>query len=235
MILGVCAVTPGAISRAQAPSTPGQILSAKGVLNTASGLRNAIQDPRPEVRGLAANEVARRNDRESIPSIVNALARSSNSLERENLAQALLTFGDPAGKAGMESVCEDRSAREDLRMIASIQLFDAGDDGCVNGVIDVLSSTSDHSIRSSAMDLLIKARPPLSSEQRALLAAGLRNSLKDRLPAIRKKASGCIASFDVRDAKESLEDAMARETDSPALTKMQGDLRTLESADHRTH
>ncbi|MBB5316854.1 hypothetical protein [Tunturibacter empetritectus] len=118
-------------------------------------------------------------------------------------------------------------------MIASIQLFDAGDDGCVNGVIDVLSSTSDHSIRSSAMDFLTKAKTSISSEQRTLLAVGLRNSLKDQIPAIRKQASGCIAFFEVRDAKESLEDAIGKETDSSTLTKMRGDLRTLESTDHK--
>jgi len=147
MLFAFSWVSRGSAS-AQAPPTPEQILASKGISTSSlTSLRQALQDPRPDVRGLAAFELADKKDKESIPLIKEALAKASTALEKQNLAGALIMLRDPQGNTAMKEVCEDETVREDSRVIGANQLWDAGDPGCMVAVIKILSSTDDHSVK----------------------------------------------------------------------------------------
>lgn len=214
---------------AQAPPTFEQALKAKGIQTSLMSLRNALRDPRPEVRGLAASMLAEKKDTDSIPLIVHALSKASSPLEKENLAQALLTLGDAPGHSAIREVCEDEKAGEDLRLIAAGQLAETGDKSCVKPVVEVLLHTTDHSMRQGAMEFL-KRDEEVPSSLMHDLQAGLERALRDEIPSNRQLASECILLFKISSAGDSLRKAIAVEKDPATRLRMKTDLRKLESS-----
>jgi HEAT repeat protein len=211
----------------QQPPSLEEALKAKGVGLSVESLRTALQDPRPEVRSLAAGELAEKKDTASLPLIRSALAKAGTPLERLNLAEALVTLGDPEGNIALRNVCEDQNLREDSRLIAANQLFQAGDDGCISAVVHILVSTNQSAIRLSAQDFL-KQEKTVPSVLIPNLQVGLKRSLLDGVPEIRRSASMLIARFGLKSLMAPLKKAFSIERDPSTRSQMQADLLQLE-------
>jgi HEAT repeat protein len=228
-VLLAFAIGSGLFGLAQAPPTGEQVLASKGISTSSlTSLRQALQDPRPDVRGLAAGELADKKDKESIPLIKQVLAKASSAEEKQNLAQALITLGDPEGNAALKKVCEDETVREDSRIIAASSLVDAGDPGCLDVVVKILTSTDSDAIKQSTMYLL-KRGPSVRADLLPDLQQGLEKALKDEVPGNRQLASECLAKFKMNSAIDSLKIAIAIEKDPDIRSQMEENLRKLES------
>jgi HEAT repeat protein len=230
-LMVVSLVSSGHRLIAQAPPTVEQALQAKGIQTSVMSLRKALRDPRPEVRGLAAAMLAEDKDKNSVPAIHQALMNASSALEKESLAQALVTLGDPEGNIAMQEICQDKKAREDLRLVVASQLADTGDNACVGSVVEILSSTNDHSVRQTAMQFL-KQHQEVPPNMEHDLQSGLESALQDEIPSNRQTASECILLFRLSSASDSLRKAMNAEKDSATRLHMQSDLSKLESSRH---
>lgn len=149
---------------AQAPPTIDQALQAKGIQLTETALRAALQDPRIEVRGLAAGALAERHDAQAIPEIHNRLTKATNPNERLNLAQALVELGDSEGASTMVAMCTDVKTPESLSLLVASRLAEAGNVTCSPAVARILSVTSNSSMRQGALEYLKQNRslPPAS-------------------------------------------------------------------------
>ena len=80
---------------AQAPPTVESELRRYRIPTTQQGLQAALKDGRPEVRGLAASELASLKSTPSIPLIAEALEREKDQQARFNIASALVWLSSP--------------------------------------------------------------------------------------------------------------------------------------------
>ena len=213
-------------SPAQALPTFEQSLRAYNIPDVIPDLRNALQDTRPEVRGLVAMELAEKRDKDSIPFIRRALDRAEGSLERQNLAEALIILGDPAGKVAMKEICEDKGSREDLRILAAYRLAEVGSQHCLKPVIEILTSTKDPSVRGGAIEFLRQQEIP--NDLKPKLTTGLERSLQDEVATNRQAASRLIAFLKLKAAAPALERALNQERDPATHLQMEQDITALE-------
>lgn len=227
-ICTLLSVVFGAVTlAAQAPPTIEAQLSKYGVPLTQGGLRTALRDPRPQVRSLAAGELAERQDVQSRPAIEQALRTESNLLVRFNLASALLELKSDSGNNVLTQICEDSSVAEDLRLQAISRLIDADDDHCLPQLVAILRNTKDTSSKISALLMLSKVEPVPNSLIRRIHPS-LLSGLRDTNPAVREYTSQTIAAINDQAAAIPLRAAIEREPDRVIKDHMQHSLEVLE-------
>jgi HEAT repeat protein len=213
---------------AQAPPTIEQELNKYRVPVTQLGLQSALKDHRPEVRGLAAGELAEMKDTSSVPLIVKALKVEKDPLVKFNMATALISLNSHAGNRALLSICDEASLPEESRLGAASRLVDAGDFNCLSSVENILRTTTNSSNKVSALMILtrVKAMPASLTPRvhNTLLA-----SLQDPVSAVRQYASECIANLGDKTAIPNLQAAIANEPDELTRKRMEESLKTLES------
>ncbi len=212
---------------AQAPPTLEGELNRYGVPLTVEGLQSALRDPRPDVRSLAADELAAMKDAGSVPLIVQTLGVEKDALVRFNMASALLGLHSTAGAKVLSDVCDDRSEPEGHRLEAASRLVDAGDFRCVSSIVDILEKTTDASVRASAL-LIVAHIKPLPAAFFARIHAALLASLQDQTTAVRQYATKCIAALGDKAAIPYLHTAIANESDASTRRFMQESFANLE-------
>jgi HEAT repeat protein len=222
-----------ATTRSQAPPTIEQRLQARGVSpSSLEGLRQALNDTRPEVREMAAALLAERNDRSSLPAIQQAAAQSSSALERFNFAEALRRFGDSDGDLALQHVCQDRDAGQDIRIIAADRLAEVGDSACLKSILEILESSSTPSIQGASMRVLLKYKELSSLPSAGGLQSALETSLRSVVPGNRSLAAECIAHFKLLKLQLPLQIALEKEQDQQAKDDLQSAFSSLSAQSH---
>ena len=221
-------VLSGRFCIAQAPPAIEAELNNYRVPITQQALRLALKDNRPQVRGLAAGELAEMKDMASIPLIVKALDGEKDPLVKFNMATALLSLNSQTGNRVLSHICDDASLPEGQRLDAASRLVDAGDASCLHSVENILRKTTDPSNKVQALLTMSRVKViPASLLPRihdTLLA-----SLQDPVSTVRQYASQCIAALDVKGAVPNLQVAIAKESDELTRERMEESLRTLEN------
>lgn len=199
-----------------------------GVPLTVQSLQSALKDKRPDVRSLAASELAEIKDNASVPLITEAMKEEKDAQVAFNMAAALLWVHSAAGNKALVRICDDSSASEDLRLEAASRLVDARDFQCVPSLLGILQNTTNPSNKASALLTLahVTQMPPslLPSLHTALLA-----SLQDRSSAVRQYAGERIAALGDKAAVPYLQTAIASESDESTRKRMEEFLKTLAS------
>ena len=212
----------------QAPPTIEAELGKYGVPVTQPALQAALKDKRPEVRSLAAGELAEMRDGESTPLIVQALEREEDPLVRFNMAASLLSLDSSVGKRALLHICNNASLPVDRRLEAASRLVNVGNFDCLSSVESILRKTTEASIKVFALQILAKVKVT-----RASLAPEIHNtlllSLQDHNSAVRQNASECIAALDDKAAAASLRAAIATEPDDLTKARMEESLKSLEN------
>ncbi|HEY5174456.1 MAG TPA: HEAT repeat domain-containing protein [Terriglobales bacterium] len=212
---------------AQAPPTLEAELNRYGVPLTAESLHSALRDERPEVRSLAASELASMKDARSVPLIVQALEGEKNAQVKFNMAAALLSLHSTAGTTVLSDICDDKSEPKGHRLDAASRLVNAGDFRCLSSILDIMEMTRDSSLKASALLIVAHVKPvPASFVPRIHVA--LLASLQDQNSAVRQDASKCIAAVGDKAAIFYLQTAIANESDESTRKYMEQSLSTLE-------
>lgn len=210
---------------AQAPPTISQALAANGIGSSIEDLRRALHNENPNIRGMAAMQLADDKDLASIPAIQDQASREHNPLAELNLAKALINLNDSFGRKIMAKLCRNRSLPIDLRVNAANSLTNSSN-ACFSEMVGTLGSASTQSELLSILDYLNHAPTTLSRDLSSNLATKLEALLADHMPQIRQEAARCIAHFRLLEAVPSLRQAASKEEDPP--TK-----RVLEHAEHK--
>lgn len=228
LALASLALTCGRGALAQAPPTIDAELRKYGIVATQPSLRSALRDERPNVRGLAAGQLASMNDTASIPLIENALQIEKDSMIRFDFASALLSLHSQVGNKTLLSICADKSLSQEHRLDAASRLVDAGDPGCLSSVGTILRQASDSANKASALLILTRVKPiPVSLLPE--IHNSLRASLRDPDSAVRQYSSQCIAALGDKSAKPDLQAAIAKEPDKLTRQRMEESLQALEA------
>jgi HEAT repeat protein len=190
-------------------------------------LRAALRDPRPQVRSLAAGEIAQKRDFDSIAAIEQVLKIEKNGLARFNMASALVELKSSVGNDALGHICEDASVSDGLRLQAASRLMDANDERCLTQVANILKESREPSGKISALLTLSKA----GSRSQSLTSSihpTLISNLKDIDPAVRQYAGQCIAAMNDQAAVPYLKTAIKNESDPLTKDRMQNSLDALD-------
>ncbi len=200
---------------AQAPPTIEQALESHHIGTSRGALIAALRNSDPDVRGLAAMELASFHDKSAIEAIRGAVNVERSTLERSNMARALKLLGDPLGMELFRQICSDVTIRPDLRLEAADELAPTPGGECVSSVLGILASSDNSVITDASLGSLLKFDKEVVSGQPAsdALARGLVSALSSTVADVRQKAAECISSYKVTAAASALEAATKSETD----------------------
>jgi HEAT repeat protein len=222
--ISLASLAAGFQAMTQAPPTVEVWLRSHGVSDSTPALRNALKNPNPEVRSLAAGTLALRKDTESIPLIREALQKEQVPNIKVNLEHALATLQDWQGNATLIDTCNDRRIEPSLRLQAANKLLDLGGNECTPSVVEIFGNKPDPPNRALGLQFLrrVTTIPILLMPK---LQASLVEGLKDPAPMNRQYASECLSVFGNRDSLRELENAVANEKDPTTRQHLEENLR----------
>lgn len=203
-------------------------LQQHGISLTREGLVSALQSKDPEIRFLAAEQLAYAEEKDTIPDIRDALRREENPLAEVNMGYALAQLGDPNGFEALKRDCSKTQFQNHLRLVAARYLLDLDRDYCVGIVLDSLQNSSNPMDRMDALSLLPRFSH-LSHNNIVRMRNLVLTALEDPTPAVRISAGEAISRIGAKSDEQYLGAAIDREGDDVVRSQLQSDLQRLVS------
>lgn len=189
-------------------------------------LISALSNANPEVRYLAAEQLAEDKATGAIHEIEEALAVERVPTTKVNLAFSLALLHDKSGAEVLKSACTDPSFPSHLRLRAASYLLTLKDDGCFSSILSALKSSNDPEIRIGALSLATQLSHVSERDLQAMYPFIL-SALDDPTPAVRLSAGDVLATIGDTAAIPYLEHAIAIEKDQTIRSEMQTGLKQL--------
>ena len=220
LLLCLILVAPLALS-AQAPPTIAASLAEKHVGTSLPELIGALRNPDPQVRSMAAMELASEGHKEEAASLRSALDRETDLNARVGIARALAVMGDSEGEKAVTDICQDKAVSSFLRIAAASSLSQPREE-CARAIASELSDPNPSADPYGSLLYLnqIAAKMTTSPELSELLVIGARNSLKSEVPPVRQEAVKLILRYHLTRALPALREASSTEKDPNTQTVM---------------
>jgi len=203
-----------------------ELLRERHVELTTPSLVEALQNPDPHIRYLAALTLAEDKSIDAVPSILDALKSEKNPEARVNIAFALAQFGEEKGFVALRSICRDRDVPVYLRIYATKYTLDLDDKTCLSAALDVLQSKDGVGVRVLALSQLSRFRHASENDSQRIVSATLK-ALADPAPEIRIAATDTLSSLQSARAIPALENALAKERDDTVRSHIETTLELL--------
>ena len=210
----------------QQPPTSEQFLSQHGVGSSLSSLREALNNPDPDVRGVAAGVLVERRDMASIPLLKAALSAESVPRAKVAISNALAELDRQQKASALVALCNNPKARATTRLAAALRVLDLGRNDCLTSVVNLLSSSPDATSREMGLSYLsqITSSPDdLQPTVQLILVKGL----ADSTAANREHASEALSVLGNGSSAQALELAIHNEKDLAVRGQMEHDLARL--------
>ncbi len=211
---------------AEAPPTFTQELARLGVSLNKPSLLLALKDARPEVRGLAAAELAEMKEVDALPDILRAANDERDEQTQVNIAAAATWLGSTEGMSLLGRMCQNASLSALTRQSAASTLFDAGRYECYPGVAAMMLPASSADERIGAMYLLTQLRGRTKEQTEEVLRLTLRMLAEPDL-RLRLEASQGLRFLGSPAAIAPLREAILREPEEVVRHEMQTALASL--------
>ena len=209
--------------------TAEELLTSRHIDLTEPSLVSALRNPDPHVRYLAAAALADVKATDAIPAIIAALQSETVPETKVNIALALVEFGEQQGFVTLKNTCVDREVPAQVRVYATMDLLGFGDESCLDGLLDVLTSNSSGSgTRVLALGRLHQFRKVSEGDFQRIAAVTL-NALADPEPDVRIAASHAVSQFPAGIATPSLEKAITAEKEEGVRSLMKLDLQQVQA------
>lgn len=209
------------------PTTVAEKLQKRGVSLSREGLVLALRSEDPEVRFLAAEQLAYQGAKDTIPNMQDALKRENSSLAKINIGYALAQMEDQVGFETLQEGCSNDKLAPNLRLMATRYLLDLHRNDCIRTVLNVLQNADNPADRMRALSLLPRFEP-LSEDDSARVTGLVLAALQDPTPAVRISAGEVIARIGGKTAEEYVKAAADHEGDEVVRSQLQADLRRLQ-------
>jgi HEAT repeat protein len=208
--------------------TVGELLKRHNIQLTQDALVGALRNSDPEVRYLAAEELAETKTYEAIPAIRDALASEQVPRTRENIAFALAQLGEGTGFDILEGNCRSNDASAELRTQSAEYMLglDRQSIACLTALLDVLR-TGTTGYKMQAASLLPRYRG-LPTEQSEKVFASLVQALQTENPSVQIAAGRALADLGNRRALAELQEAVERARDEAIKQQLEEDLKILQ-------
>ena len=167
LLLAVLFVVQRGIS--EAPPTFKQELTRLGIPLTKPALILALSNAKPEIRGLAAAELAEMKAVDVLPEILRAANDERDEHAQVNIAAAATCLGSSEGMSLLGRMCHNASLSAFTRQNAARTLFDAGRYDCYSSVATMMLPSATADERIGAMYLLTQLHERTREQSEELL------------------------------------------------------------------
>jgi hypothetical protein len=176
-----------------------------GIDTSEPSLIAALKNSDPEVRSLAAAELAEKHDDGGRPAIENALSAETNARARIGIAASLMNMGDAVGAKILNRMCTDASlAVEDtVSVVQQIAMANHPTGICADVVLDAVEHASQDYERMDLITIFPLIYKNVSKEKAGRMVTNAQNLLQSQDVTARIRASqalaemGSIASIDL--------------------------------------
>ena len=214
--------------RAEAPPTFEQELARLGIPLTKPSLLRALRSAKPEVRGLAAAELATMKAVDTLPDILRAANEERDDRTRENIAAAATWLGSSEAMSLLTRMCQNASLSASVRQSAASTLFDAGRYDCYSSMAAMMWPSGTPEERVGAMYLLTQLHGRTREQSEEVLRLTL-SMLAE--PDLRLRLEACSGLRFLRNpaAIAPLREALLREQVEVVRQQIQAALASLTS------
>lgn len=198
---------------------------------TKDALVAALRDNLPDVRGAAAARLAFSGEKDTVPSILAALAIESTST-KILLAYSAAELGSQEGFAALRGMCRDSGWSSIDRMQAANMMVGLKNEDCLADVLNVLRSNDSNDAVNDAADMAISIllqHKHIPAEELPAIRGLAQVFLKSENPSIRAGSSDLLEKYGDRLSAECLRVALAVEKDEAVQKGMTEALRALET------
>jgi HEAT repeat protein len=228
VVAGACFAASLQCGSGQQPPTAEQFLSQHRVGSSLNSLREALCNPDPAVRGVAAGVLAERRDVASIPLLKAALSAESVPRAKVAISNALTELDRQQGGLALIAHCNDPNAPVTTRLAAALRVLDLGRNDCLASVVNLLSSSPDAASREMGLTYLSRiTRSP--DDLRPTIQGILIKGLTDSAPPNREHASEALSILGDQSADSAFQSAIHVERDSHVRNRMEQDLSRLKA------
>lgn len=214
--------------------TVADLLRKHNIELTESALVQALKNPNPELRALAAMELAEDKAVEAVPAVKQALVLENAPRARVNIALALGLLGDPGGHDELKKICGDRNFPTEFRLYAVRYMFDLGgtkDEDCLHATEEIVQIVDSENRalgdRISSLSLLPQFLD-LGTEESQRRFQLVLERLHDPEPTVQIEASAALAKLGNPAAIPYLSATIAREQDENIRSALETNLKTLQ-------
>lgn len=210
------------------PAKVADVLTQHHIPLTKDALLSALHSDDPQIRELAASQLADEGYKDTIPAIVEALEAEHVPLAKVNIASSLAYLGDVRGIQALRQDCNDTSLPMAYRLTAVTYLVNYHhDESCWKTVVEGSQSRYSSGDRVQSLSLIPDFKK-LSAERSAMFRALLLNGLHDEDPGVRIEAGDVLRTMGDVAAIPALEAAIAAETSPDVRSTMESELRGLQ-------
>jgi HEAT repeat protein len=205
---------------ASPPETFANALKRLNVEVNQESLIQALSDPRKEVRGLAAAELAEMKLTDALPQILKAAQSEMDPFTKVNIAAAATWLGSDDALQMLKGICADRTVPAYVRIDAALNVFYKQDHSCFPSVADIMNHSSEASDRLIALNLASQIRPKTEDEERAVFASAL-DALADHDIPLRLEACEVFRWIGDTNAIEPIQNALRSELEGLVRVQME--------------
>jgi len=207
-------------------------LRSHGIEISKQALTIALSNNDPEVRALAANQLAQDHDSDAIPSIEQALSNEKDSRTRVEISSALWALGDSKGANELQAMCSTASLpiAVTIEAVQNLQMVHLSTSGCVTTVLESLKKVESIDYRADILSLFPAMYIDSTDNQAGQIVSVSENLLSDttQQPAVRMSASHVLAQIKSSSSAAVVRSALLRESDPIVQASLKEDLKVLE-------
>jgi HEAT repeat protein len=172
-------------------------LCEHGIDTSEPSLIAALKNSDPEVRSLAAAELAEKHDDPAKPAIENALSAETNTRARIDIAASLMNMGDPVGAKVLNGMCTDASlpVEDIVSVVQQIALADHSTGMCADVVLNAIEHASEDYERMDLIAVFPSIYKNVPKEKAERMLTDAQNLLGSQDVTTRMRASQALAEM----------------------------------------
>jgi HEAT repeat protein len=198
-------------------------LHAQGIDTSRISLIAALRNSDPQVRSLAALQLAQDHDTKSVHVIENALKVEKDTEARITIAGALRSLHDPNGVAYLQTMCSDTSVSINVlvRVVQDLTRYSESTALCADRVLSFLDSHNDSDSKQQVLWTLAGLYPSASPNQADRIVRLLQDLLVDQSSTVRMQAGDALVQIGSPSSMIALRSAISKEQDSQVRSHLQ--------------
>ncbi|MGA1981253.1 MAG: HEAT repeat domain-containing protein [Acidobacteriaceae bacterium] len=193
---------------------------------TETALIAALANSDPEVRSLAAAQLAAMDDHQALPAIIDALEAESDIQVQVNLAGAATWLDSRRALEKLQQLCQNQNVPATARLDAARYVSNKDLPTCFSVVEQVEQSAQDADIRILALEAAVNYRGQADRAQALAISA-----LGDLDPTVRIAAVEALQALHATGAVDTLARALPTEGDITVREHMREAIRALQHTD----
>jgi HEAT repeat protein len=200
-------------------------LTRRNIPLTEPDLLAALKNPDPEIRSLAAAQLAATDDHSALKYMITAFQDERDPQVQVNIAGAATWLGSSLAIEQLKNICKDINQPSTARLDAARYISNKQLPDCFSAVREIARNDQDATTRALAITAATSYRSQSDGAQKIAVQA-----LNDLDPTVRITAADSLRSLRTTDAIPALKSALPGEGDETAREHLREAIRVLQLA-----